>query len=72
MASVVDVIVIDHGSIWLFTPVTSAARQWFTDNLTDSGRFDDHQWFGGALAVEARFVQELIEAIQIDGLKISN
>jgi hypothetical protein len=65
MSAQLDVTVEDHGTIWLFRPLTQAAKEWIDDNVTGG-----EDWFAGALAVEARFVQALIEGMQLDGLEV--
>jgi hypothetical protein len=65
MANVtLDVEVANHGSIWTFTPLTLGAKQWIDDNV------EDPMWFGDSLVVEHRFVQELIEGLQLDGIEV--
>jgi hypothetical protein len=65
MKAKLDVSVEDHGSLWLFRPITEDAKTWIDDNVEDAAL-----WFGGALAVEARFVQALIEGMLADGLEV--
>ena len=60
-----DVSVEDHGSLWLFRPLTEEAKTWIDDNVEDAAL-----WFGGALAVEARFVQAMVEGMLADGLEV--
>jgi hypothetical protein len=55
----------DHGSVWLVRPLTDEAKRWLADNIGE-----DAQWFGDALAVEPRFVQGVIEGMQLDGLEV--
>jgi hypothetical protein len=65
VSAALDVTVEDHGSLWLFRPVTETAKTWIDDNVEDAAL-----WFGGALAVEARFVQAMIEGMLADGLEV--
>jgi hypothetical protein len=65
MNAKLDVAVEDHGSLWLFRPLTEDAKIWIDDNVQDAAL-----WFGGALAVEARFVQEMVEGMLADGLEV--
>ena len=58
-----DVFVSCEGSIFLFTPLTVAAKQWIDENVQP-----DAQWFGNALAVEWRFTAELAAAMRVGGL----
>jgi len=58
-----DVFVSCEGSIFLFTPLTLAAKQWIDENVQP-----DAQRFGNALAVEWRFAAELAAAMRVGGL----
>ena len=49
----------DHGSIYLVRPETDAAREWLTEHT-------DGQWFGNALAVEPRYVVDLLDGLAND------
>lgn len=51
-----DVQVENHGSIFLFRPLTDEARTWLVEHT-------DGQWFGGALAVEHRYAADLANGI---------
>jgi hypothetical protein len=61
----VDVIVERHGSIIMIQPMTGEARQWLTQMTGD-----DAIWYAGALAVDIRFAEPLIEAMNEDGFYI--
>jgi len=56
-----DITVTDHGSIWLFRPLTEAAQEVFAEYIAE-----DAQWFGGALAVEARYAFGLAFDLEAD------
>jgi hypothetical protein len=58
-----DFTVSDEGSIFLITPLTQDAADWFADNL-DS----DCMMFGNAYAVEHRYVGAILYGAQEDGL----
>jgi len=60
----VDFLVHDEGSIWLFTPLTPAALQFLSDHIQE-----DAQYFGDSLAVEHRFVYDLLVALRGHGLR---
>ncbi len=55
------------GSLWLVRPLTDAAREWIDENVDP-----DAQWLGGALAVEHRYVQGILEGMQLDGLEVGH
>lgn len=58
-----DVLVRDCGSLVLFQPLTSTAREWIDENVQE-----DAQWFGSSLVVEHRFAPYLIEGMVGAGL----
>jgi len=49
----------NHGSIWLFRPKDMEAEQWVDENISD-----DRQSFGSAVAVETRYIQDIVEAFK--------
>ena len=49
-----DVLVSNEGSVFLFRPVSEAAVEWIEENVSE-----DAQFFGDALAVEARYASDL-------------
>lgn len=61
----VDVRVDNHGSIFLFEPLTPAATNWISENVDEQA-----QWFAGALAVEHRYAQDLASGMMADGLVV--
>jgi hypothetical protein len=62
-----DFIVADHGSIFLVTPVTDAAKTWLDEHTETEG----WQWMGPALAVEHRYVEALMMGAVDDGLEVN-
>jgi len=61
-----DVLVENHGSIFLFRLCSSSAKTWVDENVQD-----DAQFFGDGLAVEWRFAQDLAAGMQADGLVLA-
>jgi hypothetical protein len=61
-----DLQVENHGSIFLFRPLTHEAEVWLNENTNAEG----WQWFGGALAVEPRYAEDLAYGAQQDGLEV--
>ena len=59
----VDVRIENHGSLYLFRPLHSVARNWLQDNTPD-----DANWFGGALVVEPRYAADLLTGIRNEGM----
>jgi hypothetical protein len=60
-----DFTVENHGTIFLLRPLTDAANDWVEEYLPDNA-----QRFSGALVVEHRYIRDIVEGIQRDGLKI--
>ena len=61
---VFDFAVRDEGTIWLFTPLTPAAFEFLSECIQN-----DAQCFGPSLAVEHRFVYELLIGLREHGLR---
>jgi len=57
-----DVLVSNHGSLWLVEPVSDAARDWLNENLSA-----ERQYLGRAVAVEPRYVDDLVRGLQSGG-----
>ena len=62
-----DFSLVDHGSIWLLTPNTPQANAWVADNIIIA---EDSQWSGRALVIEPRFVPDIVEGFQQEGLTV--
>jgi hypothetical protein len=56
-----DVLVRDEGTIFLFSPLTTRAREWIAEHV-------DAQWFGDSLVVEHRYARALAAGMQQDDL----
>ena len=54
----------DHGSICLLTPRSPAAAQGVEANI------GEHQSWGDAVVVEHRYIADIVEGAQADGLTI--
>ena len=52
-----------HGTITLLEPLTQACREWLCDNVS----VEDWQWFGPRLAVEPRYLDYLVGALNEEG-----
>ena len=61
-----DFVISNHFSIFLFRPLTKAAREHLEENVQE-----DAQWFGGALVVEHRYAEPLMHALYNEGFKLS-
>jgi hypothetical protein len=55
MENTPDVLVRNEGSVFVFCPLTEAARNWIEDNVES----ESWQWFGSALVVDHRYAAAL-------------
>lgn len=53
------------GSIYLFCPLTDAAKAWLGEHCPADG---EHQYVGPNLAVESRYIDDLVNNAVNDGL----
>jgi hypothetical protein len=60
-----DILVENHGSIVLLRPVSDAGREWLDDNISS-----DAQRLGDAVACEPRYVRDIADGAQNDGLVV--
>jgi len=60
-----DVKIENHGSLVLIRPLTEAASDWLDENISE-----DAPHFGGAVVVEPRYVEAIVEGMQNDGLEV--
>ncbi len=60
-----DIVVENHGSIVLLQPLTEAGHFWLDHHLP----YDAQKW-GSAYAVEPRYVQDIIDGMENDGLVV--
>lgn len=58
-----DVVVQNHGTVFLFIPVTPAAENWIRQWVDDG-------YEAGALTVEHRFVEDIAVGMINDGLEV--
>ena len=61
-----DVLVENHGSIALLTPMTPDAYQWVEEHV----HVEPWQWIAGSIACEPRCMEQLVEGMQDDGLVV--
>jgi hypothetical protein len=55
------------GSVYLLQPNTQAAKDWVAEHIPD-----DAQWLGRAVAVEHRYIANIAEGIEADGLSLGH
>jgi hypothetical protein len=60
-----DFTVTNHGSIILVKPLSEAAKAWLAENVSDEALWH----FNGALAVEPRFIEDLLDGMLDAGLE---
>ncbi len=60
-----DVRVENHGTIFVFQPLTAAAREWIDEHVGG-----ETTWFAGGLVVEHRFARDLAQGMLDDGLVV--
>ena len=60
-----DVILWHDGSVTLMRPVSDAAEAWFAEHLPE-----DAPRLGPAVAVEWRFVDDIVAGMRADGLEV--
>jgi hypothetical protein len=61
-----DYLVSNHGTIYMLRPLNDAARQHLTENVGEEA-----QWLGGALAVEHRYIEQLVVQLRDGGWRIA-
>jgi hypothetical protein len=61
-----DVLIADHGSIALFTPMTPDAHQWVEEHV----QIEPWQRLGASVACEPRCLEQLVVGMQEDGLVV--
>lgn len=60
-----DFTVENHGSLFTFRPNTAAASAWCEDHIPE-----DANWWAGAVAVEPRFIEAIVDGASADGLVV--
>jgi len=58
-----------HGTVSLFHPLSSRAEDWLRLHCPRDG---EHQYLGKALAIEHRFVSDIVQLASDDGLRPAN
>lgn len=60
-----DFYVENHGSLFLLRPISPAANTWVDEHIPA-----DANYFGGAVVVEHRYIQDIVQGIKDDGLEV--
>jgi hypothetical protein len=61
-----DIRISNQGSIFMVYPLSDAGTEWLDEHIGE-----ESTWFGGGLAVEHRYIEDLVEGMQGDGLTVS-
>lgn len=61
----IDFEVQNEGSIFLLRPLSDEAFQWIEDHIGEEAQF-----FGNAVAVEHRYIADIVDGIISDGLEV--
>ena len=61
-----DVLIENHGSIAMFTPMTPAAREWVEENV----EVESWQYMGASIACEPRSLDNLVQGMEEAGLVV--
>jgi hypothetical protein len=62
----VDFTVENHGSIWMFTPLTERARNFTATDLNVEG----WQWMGNSFGVDHSVAPQLVSALIDEGFEV--
>lgn len=62
-----DLTVQDHGSICLLVPKSDEGRTWIEEHIPE----DAMRWGGDAVVVEPRYMQDIIDGAEGDGLLVA-
>jgi hypothetical protein len=62
-----DLTVANFGSIFLLTPESELGREWVAQHLPA----DATTWGLGSIVVEHRYIGDIVQGAQQDGLKVS-
>jgi hypothetical protein len=61
-----DVVVENHGSVFVVTPLSPEASEWVDENV----QLEGWQWLGASFACEPRYVPSLIDGMHENGLMV--
>jgi hypothetical protein len=61
-----DLLVHGHGSVFLLEPASAAGREWMAEHINA----DPWQMLGDSVAVEHRYIGDIVAAAQCDGLDV--
>ena len=64
-----DFVVENHGSIFLLRPLTPSATSWIEEHI---GQDNGFQHYFPTVVVEHRYIADIVEGIQSDGLAVQS
>jgi hypothetical protein len=64
-----DFVVENHGSIFLLKPLTPSATSWIEEHI---GQGNGYQPYFPTVVVEPRYIADIVEGIQNDGLAVQS
>ena len=67
MTKTPDFFLDDHGSVWLLRPENEFATGWIDENLPK-----DRMYMGNAVAVEARYVEQIWLGLLSEGFTVNH
>lgn len=62
-----DLVVQDHGSIFLLTPRSDAGQEWIDEHIPA----DAQRWGVNSIVVEHRYITDIVLGAQADGLDVA-
>ena len=63
-----DIVVENHGSIFLLRPLSRPGREWIDQNI---GQDNGFQPYWPTVVVEPRYIADIVNGIQADDLRVS-
>jgi hypothetical protein len=63
-----DIVIENHGSIFLLRPISKSGREWLDQNIGDQNGF---QPYWPTVAVESNYIADIMNGIQADDLEVS-
>lgn len=63
-----DIVVENHGSIFLLRPTSHSGREWIDQNIGEDNGF---QPYWPTVVVEAHYIADIVNGIQADDLRVS-
>ena len=66
----IDLQVENHGSIYTLAPQSVFGQQWIEEHLPDDAPTFGRTRFGGIVAVEHRYIGDIVRGAQADGMEV--